>query len=149
MKQSVLRIGSTHITEIVDADSGEILETNVKHHKYIANSKEEFLLLYVNALPIFRGISNPAKSVYAYLLERYNAKVVFEVGGGMRGLMTTELHFAPSTIANALTELVEAKLLYSKSKGLYQINPRYAFKGSTSERNEALKAIIELGCKDC
>lgn len=149
MKQSILKTNAVHITEVIDQETGEIIETNVKHHKYIANSKEEFLLLYVNALPIFRGISNPAKSVYAFLLERYNAKAVFELGGGMRGLMSKELHFAPSTIANGLTELVEAKLLYSKSKGLYQINPRYAFKGSTSERNEALKAIIELGCKDC
>lgn len=149
MKQSILKTATTQITEIIDSETGELLESNVKHHKYIANSKEEFLLLYVNALPIFRGISNPAKSVYAYLLERYNAKAVFEVGGGMRGLMSKELQFAPSTIANALTELVETKLLYSKAKGLYQINPRYAFKGSTSERNEALKAIIEIGCKEC
>jgi predicted transcriptional regulator len=149
MKKSILKRNATHVTEIIDCETGEIIESNVKHHTYIANSKEEFLLLYVNALPIFRGVSNPAKSVYAYLLERYNAKTVFELGGAMRGLMSKELHFASSTIANALTELVESKLLYSKSKALYQINPRYAFKGSTSERNEALKAIIELGCKDC
>jgi len=149
MKQSYLKTASTQITEVVDLETGEVVESNVKHHKYIANSKEEFLLLYVNALPIFRGISNPAKSVYAYLLEKYNAKAVFEVGSGMRGLMSKELQFANSTIANALTELVETKLLYSKAKGLYQINPRYAFKGSTADRNEALKAIIELGCKEC
>ena len=149
MKKSILKTNATHVTEIINYETGEIIESNVKHHTYIANSKEEFLLLYVNALPIFRSVSNPAKSVYAYLLERYNAKTVFELGGAMRGLMSKDLHFASSTIANALTELVEAKLLYSKSKALYQINPRYAFKGSTSERNEALKAIIELGCKDC
>ena len=54
-----------------------------------------------------------------------------------------------SAVANGLTELKEAGLVYSQNKGMYQINPRYAFKGSTSNRDAALKAIIELGCKDC
>ena len=147
--KSKLKTSFVETTTYVDPLTGEILESNIKKHTYIANSKEEFLLLYVNALPVFMGLSNPAKTVYAFLLKDYNSKSIFEIGGGLRALMSKELGIAPSTVANSLTELVTANFLYSPSKSLYQINPRYAFKGSTSERNVALKAIIELGCKDC
>ena len=147
--KSYLKTGTVEITNVVDQETGEIIESNMKRHTYMANTKEEFLLLYVNALPIFMTMSNPAKSVYAYLLKDYTAKSVFEIGSALRSLMSKTLKLGASTIANSLTELTQANLLYSPSKGLYQINPRYAFKGSTSDRREALKAIIELGCKDC
>lgn len=149
MKKSFIKTAYTEVTNYVDQETGELIESNSKEHTYIANSKEEFLILYVNALPIFMNASNPAKSLYAFLLKDYNAKSIFEIGGGLRSFMSKQLGFANSTIANALTELVELNLLYSPSKGLYQINPRYAFKGSTSDRNSALQAIIKLGCKDC
>jgi len=147
--KSHLKTAFTEVNNHINVDTGEIVETNVKRHTYIADSKEQFLILYVNALPVFRDVSNPAKSVYAYLLEYYTAHSLFEIGGGLRSLMAKKLGFGTSTIANALTELTSVGLLYSPSKALYQINPRYAFKGSTSERNSALKAIIELGCKNC
>lgn len=53
------------------------------------------------------------------------------------------------TVLNTLPSLLDKGLLYKYSSGLYQLNPRYAFEGSTVDLNNALKAIIELGCKDC
>lgn len=148
-KKSYLKTGKVDTNNTIDSATAEIIDSNVKKHTYIANSKEEFLLLYVNALPIFINLSNPSKTIYAFLLKDYNSKSVFEIGAGLRTLLSKQLGFAPSTIANALTELTVCKLLHSPSRSLYQLNPRYAFKGSTLDRNDALKAIIELGCKDC
>jgi len=128
---------------------GEIIGEDIKRHTYIANSKEEFMLLYVNILPIFIDLSNPAKSTYAYLLGNYDSETIFEIGGGTRSLIAKRVGMSLSAIANALTELKETGLIATHGKGMYQINPRYAFKGSTHNRNKALKAIIELGCKDC
>lgn len=146
---SRLKTGMITVTEVIDKETGELIEQNIKKHTYIANSKEEFMFIYVNALPVFIGLSGPAKSVYAMLLKDYNTKSVFEIGGAMRSHIASYIGIGKSTVANAFTELVNAGFLYSQSKGLYQINPRYAFKGSTSERNDALKAIIELGCTNC
>lgn len=142
---------ATRIKEVettINSDTGEILDQNIKSHKYLANSKEEFMLLYVNMLPIFIYLSNPAKSTYAYLLSNYDSETVFEIGGGMRSRIAKELKMSTSAIANGLTELKNSKLLFSQGKGMYQINPRYAFKGSTSSRNRVLKAMIELGYED-
>ena len=148
-KQSYLTTGMRERVIIMDKETGEVISDEIKRHTYIANSKEEFMLLYVNALPIFIDLSNPAKSTYAYLLSKYASETIFEIGGGTRSLIANRLGMSLSAIANGLTELKEAGLLYSQNKGMYQINPRYAFKGSTTNRDAALKAIIELGCKDC
>jgi hypothetical protein len=145
-KKSILKTNMVEVENHIDTDTGEVIESNIKRHTYLADSKEQFLLLYVNALPIFIGLSAPAKSIYAYLLRDFNSKSIFEIGGGLRGLMARELHIGSSTILNALRELTENNLLYIHSKGLYQINPRYAFRGSTGERNTALKALIEISC---
>ena len=149
MKSSYLKTGIKEVEHFVDSESGEIVGSNVKQHKFIANSKEEFMLLYVSVLPIFIEMSGPAKTVYAYLLSNYDTDSVFEIGGGSRAYIANKLKVANSTVANTLTELKERGLIYSNIKSMYQINPRYAFKGSTSKRNEALKAIIEIGCEDC
>ena len=133
---------------IFDND-GVLVDLNIKKHSYIANSKEEFMILYVNVLPIFITLSHPAKSTYAYLLANYDSETTFEIGGGSRTLIAKKIGMSTSAVANALTELKGANLVATHGKGMYQINPRYAFKGSTSHRNKALKAIIELGCKDC
>ena len=58
------------------------------------------------------------------------------------------------TINNAINSLVlsvggKPPLLYRFSRGSFQLNPRYAYKGSTSSRLGSLKTIIELGCKEC
>jgi len=149
MKSSYLKTGLITTENFVDASSGEIVGSNTKHHKFIANSREEFMLLYVSVLPIFIEMSGPAKTVYAYLLSNYDTGSVFEIGGGSRAYIADRLKIANSTVANALTELKEKGLIFSQVKSMYQINPRYAFKGSTSARNEALKAIIEVGCDNC
>lgn len=148
-KKSYLATGVVEITNFVDPDTGELLDQEIKKHTYIANSKEEFMLLYVNVIPIFLNLSHPAKSTYAYLLGNYDSETIFEIGGGMRSLIAKRLGISNSAVANGLTQLKDSALLYSHGKGMYQINPRYAFKGSTSNRNAALKAIIEIGCKDC
>ena len=147
-KKSYLATGIQERTIVINQD-GEVLDDHVKKHTYIANSKEEFMILYVSVLPIFIDLSNPAKSTYAYLLSNYNSETIFEIGGGVRSLIAKRVGMSLSAIANGLTELKEAGLITTHSKGMYQINPRYAFKGSTHNRNKALKAIIEIGCKDC
>lgn len=148
-EQSMLRTGSKETIITIDQETGEVLDENIKHHRYIANSKEQFMMLYVAALPIFIKISHPAKSVYAYMLGTYNNDTVFGMEGHVRSYVAKNLGISNSAVANALTELKREKLIFSPNKGLYQLNPRYAFKGGSAARNKALKAVIELGCEDC
>lgn len=69
--------------------------------------------------------------------------------GKLKEEIGNKIGLKPGTVGNALTGLTSKKLLYSTSKGLYKLNPRYAFKGNTKERNAMLKAILEMECPDC
>lgn len=140
----------TKLTHVIETYNEGILEnTEIKKHTYMAGSKEEFMLLYTHVLPVFIGISAPAKNVYAYILMAYKSGVDFEIAGGSRTLIGKHIGINPGTVSHCLSELTEANLLYSRIRGIYRINPRYAFKGSSKDRDGELKAIIELGCKDC
>lgn len=147
MQNSFLKIASTVITNNVDTATGEILDTDVKHHKYLANTKEEFLLVYSSLLSAFIEMTQSQIRVYAYLL-RYASGNSFAITKALREEMSKEINVNARVIFTTVKELV-VKNLIVKMDGLYKVNPRYAFKGSTLDRNEALKVIIELGCKEC
>lgn len=149
MKKSYLQTKITEVHTVVDETTGEVISEGVKKHTYIANSKEEFMLLYVSVLPIFISLAHGSKIVYAYLLLTYNAGSMFEIGGASRATIAEYAGISTSAVANAITELKRLQLIYSPRKSMYQLNPRYAFRGSTSDRNKSLKALIELGCKNC
>lgn len=147
MNKSFLKNGTTYVDTVINED-GEILSVEVKKHTYIANSKEEFMLIYVSLFPIFLGLSSPAKSLFVYFLSTYNVSTTFEIADGSRRLIAERLKIGKSTIANALAELRSRDLIFTHSRAMHQINPRYAFKGSTDDRQKALKAIIEIGLKE-
>ena len=73
---------------------------------------------------------------------------MFTIGKALRTEIASTVGLGERTVYNTLQVLKSKALIFEKD-GLYQINPRYAFKGSSLERSNRLKAIIELGCKDC
>lgn len=139
-----IRKGTKIITRYVDQD-GVLVNETVKQFTYLAGTKEEFMHLYVSFFPAFLGLSAPSKTLYVYFLSNHDSLDVFEVGICSRSFISEKLGICSSAIANALTELKEKGLLFLHSRGMYQLNPRFAFKGSSNARNEALKVIIELG----
>jgi len=136
----------THVEDVVSED-GELLDRTVKGHKYMAGSREEFLMIYASLLSAFISMSQAQIRVYGYLL-RYADGAKFAVNKSLRIQMQEEIDINERTIYNTLTEL-EDKTLIFKHNGIYQINPRFAFRGSTKDRDGALMAIVELGCKNC
>lgn len=152
-KKSHLRTGATHTHTVTEGD--RIKQVDVKEHKYLANTKEEFLLVYTQLLSvIYEKLSHPGIRVFSYMLQNYKCGTPFSITKGLKEQMAEIMSkgnkpISGGTISNALTELVEKKLLFSNAKGIYNLNPRYAFKGSTKDRNAMLKVTLELQCKDC
>jgi predicted transcriptional regulator len=146
-----LRTGAINALMIKNQDD-ELISDNVIKHTYLAGSKEQFYLGYVTMLSIFQNISAPAIKIYAFMLERYNAGVMIGVNKAVKTQMKEHMGFkGDSTINNALTELVKVGLLYKQKDvyGAFFINPRHAFKGSTRDRDNLLKTVLELHCPDC
>lgn len=143
-----LKTNIKEISTIIDSETGEILDTQVKEHKYLASSKEEFFMGYSALIGAFMQMNQAEIRIFGYCL-RFAKGVKFDISKKMRLSMASEIDINERTIYNTLSILLDKKLLFIHPDGLYQINPRYAYQGSTTERNVALKAIIELGCKEC
>jgi hypothetical protein len=143
-----LKTASVQTTYIVDKETGEILDEQIKRHTYIAESKEQFYIGYIGMLPIIRDLSGQATKVYAYLLQFEQPGKPIGIIGGIKDEIRKAIGSASAgnqVIDRCLKELVEANLLIKgDSRGVYYLNPRYAFKGSTKERDKSLKAMIEL-----
>ncbi len=150
MKDAFLKTSQVITDYIVDSETGEILDTNSKSIKYIANTKESFFLAYTSILGVLRQLSLPEVRLYCYLLENYNIGTLIALSRHAKEFISKEIGIAPGTISNSLIGLVEKKLLYRlEGKGVYKLNPRYAFKGGSKDRNNALKFTIEVECPDC
>lgn len=134
----------------VDVSTGEVVGTDLKKHGYIANDRESYFLMYSSLVTLFmEDVSLPEVKVYSYLLCNYQIGTTFALNGAVKSVIQEKFKLARKTVDNTLSKLKTKNLVYSPSHTLYIINPRYAYKGSTSNRKSSLKAIIELGCKDC
>ena len=149
MEKSFLKTGSVHTTNIVDLDSGEIIETIINKTKYLANSKEEFYLMYSSMVLILKSSSDVRMKLFAALLERYSQGQEFTMSKSLKLIMAQETGCKPRSFDAAFTSLIKDNIIVKISSQLYKINPRHVFQGSSSDRNNQLKAIIELGCRDC
>ena len=138
-----LKNSSTHTTIITNED-GELIDEKTIVHSYIVDDKETFYLIYSSLIGLLGEISNPAVKVLSYVLLNYKTDTQFEIGGATRNMIADKMKISNSAVANALTELKNNTILYSFNRSVYQINPKYAFQGSTSNRKKALKSIIEL-----
>lgn len=152
MKQSILKSAHKEIIQTVDSETGELLDVTVKQHTYLANTKEQFFLGYVTMLSAFNELSGNAIKTYAYLLERYNCGTLVAIVASIKDDIRSHIKSRATTnkvIDNAIAELVAIKFLIRKAHGAYIINPRYAFKGSTRDRDASLAAVLRLECPEC
>lgn len=148
MTEAHLKTAVKEINRVIDKETGELLEENIKTHSYIAADKDEFLLMYSALIGVFEKMTQGQIRVFGFLL-RYSNAIPFSINKGMRLEIASRTGLNERTIYNVITQLCEMKLLYQNNTSVFYVNPRYAFKGSTSTRKEKLKVMIELGCKDC
>ena len=148
MKNSFLKKGITEVNHFIDPETGELFSSEVKEHRYLANTKEEFFLCYSALIGVFMEMNQAEIRIFGYCL-RYAKGVEFDISKKLRLSMSNEININERTILNTIPSLVDKGLLYLRPDDLYQLNPRYAYQGSTVDRNNALKTIIELGCRDC
>jgi hypothetical protein len=148
MKKPILKTSFVETTEYVDVNTGELIDTSVKKHTYLAGSEGDFFIGYAALEGALMGFTAPETRIFGYCL-RFAKGIHFDISKKVRLHMSEIINVNERTILNTLPSLEEKGILYKHKTGLYQLNPRYAFRGSTSTRKGELKAIIELGCKDC
>lgn len=132
-------------TTIVDKETGEVVDEEVKKVRYLANNKEDFFLCYSAILGIFERMTQAEIRIFGYCL-RYVKGLKFDISKKVRLSMAKEIDINERTILNTLPSLVNKGLLVQHPDDMYQVNPRYAFQGGTGSRDQQLQALIELRC---
>ncbi len=145
-----IKTGKETITNTVDRETGEIVDTEVKKHKYLAATKEQFFIGYASMLSmIYKELTAPEIKVYAYLLDKYSSEAPIGMVKSIKEEIGDTIGLKLGTIDNALSSLAKKGMVYSVGKASYKLNPRYAFKGSTATRNRVLKTVLEMECPTC
>ena len=148
MKKSFLKAGYSELETIVDVETGEILNGDVKVHSYLANTKEEFMLIYSSILGIFNRMEQSEIRVFSFLLQ-YADGTKFGVSKSIRIEIAEATDLNERTVYNTIKVLESKKLIFKLPSGAYQFNPRYAFNGSTSDRNKTLETVLKVYCPNC
>ena len=98
---------------------------------------------------ILKGSSDVKMKLFAALLERYSKGQEFSMSKALKIIIAEETGCKPRSFDTAFTWLVRQNIIVKIGPQLYRVNPRHVFQGSSSERNNQLRAILELHCKDC
>lgn len=149
MENSFLKTGKVTVDNYIDTETGELIGTTVNKSTYLANTKEEFYLMYSSMILILKGSSDVKVKLFAALLERYGKGQEFSMSKALKVIIAEETGCKPRSFDTAFTYLVRENIIVKIGPQLYRVNPRHVFQGSSSERNNQLKAVIELGYKDC
>jgi len=149
MEKSFVKTGSTTVTNYIDTETGELVDSIINKSTYLANTKEEFYLMYSSMILILKGSYDVRVKLFGALLERYGKGQEFSMSKSLKVIIAKETYSKPRSFDAAFTYLVKENIVVRISPQLYRINPRHVFQGSSNDRNSQLKAIIELGCKDC
>lgn len=149
MKESFLKTGYVETNTVIDKETGEVLDVKINKSTYLANTKEEFYLMYSSMVLILKGSSDVKMKLFAALLERYSQGQEFSMSRSLKEIIAEETGCKARSLDSAFTHLVRNNVIVKINTQLYKVNPRHVFQGSSNSRNNELKAIIELGCKNC
>lgn len=149
MEKAYLKTVYKHTHDIVDTDTGEVVDTSIKEHSYLANSREEFFLTYSSLMMILQGSADNQVRLLAYLIEKYSNGQEFSNTKDFRDIISERIDCSPRSLERSFKNLLSKGFIYKIKGTTYAINPRHVFKGSSSDRKKALKLVLEIHCPDC
>lgn len=128
-----------HIEETVDRTTGEI-KVIKKTFSVKTDGTEEFFMTFLSGMNAICELSRPSDiKVMALLCAKaeYNTGIA-KLSTSDRREMEDRLDCSSQALSNSIRRLKDAKLV-SGTKGNFEINPHYFWKGTTNERQRLLK----------
>ena len=142
MDKSFIKTGATHTTTLVDVATGEIMSTQINKTTYLANTKEEFYLMYSSMVLILKSSTDVRIKLFAALLERYSQGQEFTMSKSLKEIIAKETGCSPRSLDTSFTSLLRDNIIVNVGPRLYKVNPRHVFQGSSSDRNEIGRAHV-------
>jgi len=147
--KDIIKTVHTEVTQTVDTNTGEIVDVSSKDIKIVVNS-EDFCLVYAGLWNVI--LDNPmSKSdieLLSYIIKNYSDGTPFCITQYVKERVAQKTGKSKTTYDRSTAALKKYKLIIPVSGRTYILNPRYAFKGSSTNRKKALVELVEV-CKDC
>lgn len=137
-------ISKTVFSEVIQTkdEQGELVDVNQKSIKILVES-ENFCLVYTSFWNIIMetGLNKADTELAAYLIQNYGDGTPFTITAYIKEELAKKSGKAVSTYNNCTRVLIEKSLIYKVGTQTYKLNPKFVFKGSSSNRN---KLVIEM-----
>lgn len=133
----------------IDAETGEMLDIVEEKRKILVQGKEQFFTVYSHILGALHELpGNDMKLVTFIMFGKANDDGEFTNTESFREKAAEKLGVSVGTIIRSLKSLTKAGLIIkTASRGVYQINPTYFWKGEYTMRKQRLKLLLEIEAK--
>lgn len=139
-----LRKGSTNTNNILDRETGELIQTDSYENRYLVNSKEYFFLAYSYFLVYLQKSKDIKVQLLASLMMRYLQGQEFSMGRQFKDRIAKECNCASRSLDVPFSELIKEQVVIPLTSRLYILNPIIAFKGGDKERKNRLRFVLEF-----
>lgn len=132
--------------EVVDPLTGEIIISNTEQI-IKCKSKEEFCMLFVQALPIVSKLTQAESNILVYMMLKADFYNAGEIGNRIsytatfKKMLLDETGLSLDTVKKAITKLIKKELLIKaqNDRQTFYLNPKYFFQGNLGDRSKAIK----------
>ena len=144
----------TTINNFVDVDTGELkdVDVEVKETSILVESKHDFVLMYVSQLGIIDGLDNSSMKVlhWCVMNSQFNSNLVF-LTSPIISEIAIFYGMKEQTVRNIVSKLKKGNILIQVKarSATYRVNPRYYWRGQSTERLKTMKYILEVECPGC
>lgn len=142
----------TVVNNYINPETGELIDTDVdiKTQTILVESKEQFAFTYsaiIGALNKLTG-ADIKMLTYISLKAEYNTNVVVLIKPFLQKL-SEEVDLSVDTLKASIANLKKQGIIIPLGSGAYRINPRYFWRGDSTERKNKLKFVLEVECPTC
>jgi hypothetical protein len=124
-------------------------DEDVMRDVIVVEGIEQFVQLRLEILAVIDKLTPIEVKLLCYMsLNSIFNKNLFHHNSISLKEMSAKTGVHPQTIKTNLASMVEKKFVVREQRGVYLINPKYAWKGGKEERVKCLKHLFEI-CLDC
>lgn len=156
MKKDIVKTVKTEVERIIDFETGEVVESSFKSINIVVNP-DEFALVYAGFWNVIleNPLSKSDVELLGYLIQSYADGTSFTITQHIKDVVSKRSPSnkkgefkSPTSYNKSTANLIKHKLIVAVGKRTYVINPRYAFKGSSNDRKDAM-IKLKQSCPTC
>ncbi len=131
--------------EIIDMETGELLERYQTQDWVVKVNTDEFVFFYKKLFSVLKDISESDLRVFMAIMFRVDySTAVIRLDKYIIDLICEDLGFKEGTVRNSISALSKKCILIKDNnfRGVYRVNPECSWKGNQSDRPKALRVLL-------